>query len=141
MINLDEKVLEFYVGFQKEPDMDNRYGVEASKLGYYPCKCVCKLKLNDVITHDPDWVVGKMLEKSKEQSSAGGSNAHEKPNELIIAFAGGPYLYFKTDKTDTKEAFTDFQEACEQAGINIDNMSVKNCILRDAKTYEKLSRN
>ena len=37
IINLDTKVLEFWVGFQKEPDEGNRYGTESDD-GYYPCK-------------------------------------------------------------------------------------------------------
>ena len=37
ILNLDTKHLEFWVGFQKEPDPKNRYG--ATKFdGYYPCK-------------------------------------------------------------------------------------------------------
>ena len=37
IVNLDKKCLEFWVGFQKEPDPKNRYG--ATKFdGYFPCK-------------------------------------------------------------------------------------------------------
>ena len=36
VINLDQNVLEFYVGFQQEPQDGNRYGTE-SKRDYYPC--------------------------------------------------------------------------------------------------------
>ena len=39
IINLDTNSLEFWVGFQKEPDVTNRYGTEKED-GYYPCKMV-----------------------------------------------------------------------------------------------------
>ena len=39
IINLDTNSLEFYVGFQKEPCLLNRYGTEEDS-GYYPCKMV-----------------------------------------------------------------------------------------------------
>lgn len=39
IINLDTKKLEFYVGFQKKPDENNRYGTTSDR-GYYPCKMV-----------------------------------------------------------------------------------------------------
>lgn len=39
IINLDENILEFYVGFQDEFDINNRYGTEQTD-GYYPCKMV-----------------------------------------------------------------------------------------------------
>jgi hypothetical protein len=42
IINLDEECLEFWVGFQKEPDYDNRYGTEThdNMDKYYPCKMI-----------------------------------------------------------------------------------------------------
>lgn len=39
IINLDTNCLEFWVGFQKNPDVNNRYGTEEEN-GYYPCKMV-----------------------------------------------------------------------------------------------------
>lgn len=51
IINLDEKVLEFYEGFQTKPDINNRYGREC--LGtlsgtnkYYPCRMVFSIPLD-----------------------------------------------------------------------------------------------
>ena len=42
IINLDTQCLEFWLGFQKEPDEHNRYGAETcDNMGkYYPCKMV-----------------------------------------------------------------------------------------------------
>lgn len=42
IINLDTNCLEFWVGFQKEPCENNRYGTEThdDMGGYYPCKMV-----------------------------------------------------------------------------------------------------
>lgn len=39
IINLDTNCLEFWRGFQHEPDENNRYGTEEDS-GYYPCKMV-----------------------------------------------------------------------------------------------------
>ena len=39
IINLDNNILEFWVGFQKEPELLNRYGTEKMD-NYYPCKMV-----------------------------------------------------------------------------------------------------
>ena len=39
IINLDSMKLEFYNGFQKKPQIGNRFGVELKK-GYYPCRLV-----------------------------------------------------------------------------------------------------
>lgn len=38
IINLDDRVLEIYQGFQERPDPNNRYGCERNRDGYYPCK-------------------------------------------------------------------------------------------------------
>lgn len=37
IINLDDNYLEFYVGFQTKPNIDNRYGTEKDG-NYYPCR-------------------------------------------------------------------------------------------------------
>lgn len=44
IINLDTKKLEFWTGFQKEPDTKNRYGTN-EHMGYYPCKMVASYSL------------------------------------------------------------------------------------------------
>ena len=44
IINLDTNCLEFYIGFQHEPDATNRYGTEEDR-GYYPCKMVAEYPL------------------------------------------------------------------------------------------------
>jgi hypothetical protein len=55
IINLDNNILEFYVGYQKEPDVNGRYGCEYDELGYYPCKLITeymidfKLNIENVI--------------------------------------------------------------------------------------------
>lgn len=47
IINLDEECLEFYIGFQKTPCEDNRYGTE-SEDNYYPCKLVAEFGLGAI---------------------------------------------------------------------------------------------
>lgn len=50
VINLDTNCLEFWVGFQKEPNEDNRYGTEKTD-GYYPCKMIGEYTLKEMSTH------------------------------------------------------------------------------------------
>lgn len=61
VINLDTKELEFYVGYQKEPD-DNRYRLtkeekkeaEKNNCGCYNCKLVKTYSLNDIRLYKDD---------------------------------------------------------------------------------------
>lgn len=52
IINLDTQNLEFWVGFQKEPQAVNRYGTEThDNMGkYYPCKMVAYYPLETEMT-------------------------------------------------------------------------------------------
>ncbi len=60
IINLDNKSLEFYVGFQKTPQTDNRYGVYPDDRGYYPCKLALVIPLADIGFNNIDEWVAKM---------------------------------------------------------------------------------
>ena len=51
IINLDTDKLEFYVGFQKEPQKGNRYGEDINDNGYYPCKLTYEFPLKDLRDH------------------------------------------------------------------------------------------
>lgn len=59
IINLDDEVLEFYEGFQKEAQKGNRYG-ETEEDGYYPCKLVFAISLDEIIEADIDSMVEQM---------------------------------------------------------------------------------
>ena len=50
IINLDDKILEFYEGFQKTPQEGNRYGftIKDGYDGYYPCKLSLTFPLNEI---------------------------------------------------------------------------------------------
>ena len=50
IINLDEEVLEFWDGFQRVPNENNRYGTEMIEddYGYYPCKLMVTFPLNEI---------------------------------------------------------------------------------------------
>jgi hypothetical protein len=63
IINLDDEVLEFYEGFQKEPQVDNRYGITDDR-GYYPCKLALIIPLDEL--EDVDKIV-KMMECGSEE--------------------------------------------------------------------------
>lgn len=64
IINIDDKTLEFYKGFQKTPQIDNRYGTNNNR-GYYPCKLSLVIPLAD-ISFD---VVGELVDKMNSVSS------------------------------------------------------------------------
>ena len=51
IINLDDNVLEFYKGFQKRPQLGNRYGTNADR-GYYPCKLVAEIPIAYIYSND-----------------------------------------------------------------------------------------
>ena len=63
IINLDDEVLEFYEGFQKEPQVGNRYGTKEDR-GYYPCKLALTIPLDEI--DDVDRIVKKMEYGSEE---------------------------------------------------------------------------
>jgi len=46
IINLDTDMFEYWRGFQKEPDKDNRYGTKGDRYGYYPCKLKTEIPLD-----------------------------------------------------------------------------------------------
>lgn len=48
IVNLDEEILEYYIGWQENPDSNNRYGTEKNELGNYPCKMVAKIPLKKI---------------------------------------------------------------------------------------------
>ena len=51
IINLDDEVLELWVGWQDKPDETNRYGTkkyEGYSSDYYPCKLVATYPLNEI---------------------------------------------------------------------------------------------
>lgn len=56
IINLDDHILEYYEGFQKEPDEAGRYGCE-QKAGYYPCKLIGQVSLNDIKDYGEDRIL------------------------------------------------------------------------------------
>lgn len=47
VLNLDELAIEFYQGFQKSPQPDNRFGTSQSD-GYYPCRKVGSFPLTAI---------------------------------------------------------------------------------------------
>ncbi|MDO4756188.1 MAG: hypothetical protein Q4A54_07585, partial [Parabacteroides sp.] len=59
IINLDEDVLEYWVGFQREPDDTNRYGNQPYE-GYYPCKKLKEYPLEDIREMDVDQITSEM---------------------------------------------------------------------------------
>lgn len=58
IINLDDGVLEYWEGFQKQPQEGNRYGTEPSD-DYYPCKLILTFPLDGIT--NPEQII-KMME-------------------------------------------------------------------------------
>lgn len=59
IVNLDTECLEFWVGFQQEPDEHNRYGTEKED-GYYPCYLLREFDLNYINEHTAKEIVKEM---------------------------------------------------------------------------------
>lgn len=47
IINLDTNMLEYYIGFQSYPTIDNRYGCVQSD-GYYPCRLRSEIPISEI---------------------------------------------------------------------------------------------
>lgn len=65
IINLDKKVLEFWVGYQKTPTKKNRYGEEKDKYGYYPCKLLRSYPLP--LKKKTKWYLRDMIKMIKKE--------------------------------------------------------------------------
>ena len=64
--NLDTNELEFWIGFQRKPDPDNRYGTKKEN-GYYPCKLVRAWSFDDDIWEHPEDIVAEMVAVQKRE--------------------------------------------------------------------------
>ena len=51
-------------------------------------------------------------------------------NEAMITVNGG-WLYFKTNAAEADKALDRFHEACENAGIDISNIEISECEVRN----------
>lgn len=60
ILDLDEKVLEYYEGFQKTPQEGNRYGQEKDG-DYYPCKLICKIPIWDIRNYNTEYSLKLMI--------------------------------------------------------------------------------
>lgn len=65
LINLDDRTLDFYVGFQKTAQPGNIFGEESSD-GYYPCRLLKKFEFSD-IEHKPVGDIVKEMQKLKHE--------------------------------------------------------------------------
>lgn len=51
IINLDENVLEFYIGFNKNPEADGRYAYKIGERGYCGVRLAKTMKLEDIMNN------------------------------------------------------------------------------------------
>jgi hypothetical protein len=63
--NLDTNELEFWIGLQKKPDPDNRYGTKSDGK-YYPCKLVRTWSFDDDAWENPSDIVNEMIAINNE---------------------------------------------------------------------------
>lgn len=63
IINLDTMKLEFYDGFQKKEQPNNRFGVKPNKDGYYPSRLVGVFDLEDIKDSDD---INNLVEKMNQ---------------------------------------------------------------------------
>ena len=56
-------------------------------------------------------------------------------NELMIVLETG-HLYYKTESESAEVAYREFENVCDNAGINIDNLPIIEAILRDEEGYD-----
>jgi len=77
IINIDSMKLEFYSGFQKIPQIGNRFGIDKNTDGYYPCRLVCVFSLYDIFDSVD---VYNIIEKMEEISES------EKDDPSIITY-------------------------------------------------------
>ena len=54
-------------------------------------------------------------------------------NELIVTFEGQQWIYFKTDAQTVDKGLQEFEETCDNAGINLDNMNIFTVTLQDSE--------
>ena len=52
-------------------------------------------------------------------------------NELKILYDNYSYLYYKTNKESAKEALDEYEWLCDRIGIDLSNMNMTECVLRD----------
>jgi len=70
IVNLDDNVLEFWLGFQKKPQEGNRYGTIKCD-DYYPCRLVKTYPLDDFTNHNnPLNYIDDMWEAAKQIKEA-----------------------------------------------------------------------
>lgn len=60
IINLDTNCLEFWKGFQKDIDVNNRYGTKVQHGKYYPCKMMAEYPLENMSECSVEDVVADM---------------------------------------------------------------------------------
>ncbi len=52
-------------------------------------------------------------------------------NEIMICLGDAGWVYYKTDETNCKWAIEEFEKALENAGVNTDNLNIKEAYLRN----------
>lgn len=123
IVNLDDNVLEFYVGFQTRPDANNRYGVESDE-GYYPCKLIRRFPLEDIIRSQSNKLVEEM--ESAKQTDGNDQGDDDMLTTEEREEAGNLTVYAVQDDIDT---------AAEEEARNFGYLTNENSRWFDIKAY------
>lgn len=66
----DNRIFEIWKGFQKIPDPNNPFGQEQNEDGYYPCKRIFRVSIDDIsemtFDHDNIDLILKSIERDKK---------------------------------------------------------------------------
>jgi hypothetical protein len=62
IINLDDMVLEYYIGYQTKPQKGNRFGTKSLDGEYYPCRLCSIYDLSNI---DSDYIIDDIIENMK----------------------------------------------------------------------------
>lgn len=65
IINLDTKCLEFYKGFQHNPQKGNRYGEKPNEDSYYPCALVAEIPIVFIQATDVNEIINKFMNEEE----------------------------------------------------------------------------
>jgi hypothetical protein len=68
IVNLDTEALEFWLGFQREPDPGCRYGTSRNGSGYYPCQMAGALALGDIRGKSIEEGIGTLIDMEEGNS-------------------------------------------------------------------------
>ena len=90
---------------------------------------------DDAALHHPDYDIAVTGVYTDRYTIFEDETAQPKEKELVVWFESG-YIYFKTKQPTAKKAAMEFDDVCQKAGINIDNLPYSEAVLRNPEGAE-----